>query len=288
MRRSWTRAKILVLARRWNERTGFPPIASEWIFSCEDHPANNTVRGHFGSWNAMIVAAGLTPRPAHNPGRADWSRERVVAACRLFAERNERTPRTRDWLKPHPEYPHTHLAIARFGSWNAMLAAAGFLPRGTHPPRKWTEDAIANAFLDFLLREGRWPTVRDCDPSRDRRIPNRGTVYGVFGTWSAAKRYAGWDPDAKLRPVPRERVCAGCNGDYDSYTTGCGVCWGRRAKRTKYHADPVYREREKRARVERRRLSKSGAGVDGIGLIERSGTVLPAASGPATSIERAA
>lgn len=204
----------------WVDTHGELPKAIEWQRAGYTHPSQTYVRHLFGSWNGLIEAAGYTPRAANNPGRGDWPAKRVVEACRLFFERNGRTPRTRDWLLPHPDYPHTDLARNRFGSWNGMLLASGFEPRGKHPPRVWSREKVADAFLDFLGREGRWPTVRDCDSGCIASgMPHRATVYKLFGRWSAAKKFAGWNGF---------RRCSGCGCGMSVYASGCRQCHARR------------------------------------------------------------
>lgn len=126
-------------------------------------------------------------------------------------------------------------------------------------------------------------------------VPNRFPWGWEKGAHSCGlgMRETGTDgPQAAKKPTaPQEGSCAGCGCHFDSATRGCRTCIGRKSKRKRYQEDPVYRVEHIRQRGERakraRKLAKSGAGVDG--RVDRgAGSLLPAASGPATSIEREA
>ena len=230
----WTRDAVLRSARDWAEIHGQAPRAREWSKAGYGHPSHNLVRLMFGSWNEMVVAAGFRPRPNHNPGNAAWTRETILAAVRLFVERNGRPPRGREWLLPHVDYPHRDVVTNRFGSWNTMLAEAGFEPLGKHPPRAWTRDQVAAAFLDFLVREGRWPTTRDCDRSRDGGLPSKYIIYALFDSLGAAKRFSGWvDPSRRRGSYA---TCSGCGCSRDNFTIGCRTCGKRRRARAARNA----------------------------------------------------
>lgn len=58
----------------------------------------------------------------------------------------------------------------------------------------------------------------------------------------------------------RERLtlpsgCVGCGCSLDSHTRGCPRCWDRHNRRHRW-ADPVYREKQNRARRKRRRRER--------------------------------
>jgi len=58
----WSRAQIIECAREWAATHGRPPRTTDWQFACsgaDDHrPATPTVYRLFGSWTAMVDAAG--------------------------------------------------------------------------------------------------------------------------------------------------------------------------------------------------------------------------------------
>src|SRR4051812_4956413 len=89
------------------------------------------------------VARPPRPRRLRRSGGGEWTRERIVAALRAWAEELGRAPRSYDWSpvtaraggfplagaekweREHPRWPHHALVRARFGSWRAALEAAG-------------------------------------------------------------------------------------------------------------------------------------------------------------------
>lgn len=58
----FTRDRIVEILQAEAERLGRPPGANEWRDAGEGRPTERLVRKVFGSWNAAIEAAGLTPR----------------------------------------------------------------------------------------------------------------------------------------------------------------------------------------------------------------------------------
>lgn len=84
----------------------------------------------WGSWNAAIKAAGLTPAPT---GRvAHHTTDSCVAAVRALASHIGKRPSrddwdaNREWLRAEG-FPTSHDTLARLmGSWSNALRAAGF------------------------------------------------------------------------------------------------------------------------------------------------------------------
>jgi DNA-directed RNA polymerase subunit RPC12/RpoP len=163
-----------------------------------------------------------------------WPPQAIVDACVAWTRERGKTPRAKDWKAATPTQPSYTTVERVFGSWNGMLRAAGLFGRehGTH---QWTQDDIANAMLDHLTRTGEWPQYRDWTGGcGDGSRPNTSTVIEQFGTWRAAKLYAGWDPDAASRVLPRtDCVECGRRLDEDDYTIGCNACWHRRHARAR-------------------------------------------------------
>lgn len=129
-----------------------------------------------------------------------WTRELVLDAIRAWAEEHDgRPPRARDWHYAGYGHPCEHTVYALFGSWSEAIRGAGFEPR----PLLWSKDRIAEAMLDFLAANGRWPTMRDWLRKDRGAYPHTNTVLYLFGTWSAAKEYAGCaEPKRTGRAAP--------------------------------------------------------------------------------------
>lgn len=87
VRREWNRGEIIAAILYWNIKYGRPPSAADWNVAERrgNHEARlarfydgwwphvNTVRHHFGSWNAAIKAAGFEPLSV---GHKSWERGR--------------------------------------------------------------------------------------------------------------------------------------------------------------------------------------------------------------------
>lgn len=231
--RYWTPEWIIDACHEWVSLYGQPPKASQW----EGHgnrrfPCMTTVQAKFGTWSAMLAAAGYTPRDKKTATLV-WTPDMILAACKGWAQQNGRPPAASDWRLVGSYHPSTKTVLRRFGSWNAMIAAAGFEPRNEGAVCHWTKDAIAMAMLDWLGRTGDWPSCRAWRVPRPNVNPAHSTVFRTFGSWNAAKRYAGWDGstrrERRLRVV--EAKCVGCGCDLDTFVIGCRSCMDRRRTR---------------------------------------------------------
>lgn len=78
----------------------------------------------------IVCDTGLVARAP----RMTWTRESALEAVRSFAERNGYQPVSRE-AGTWNGLPHYPTARRLFGSWNGMIAAAGFEP---YPPRSST------------------------------------------------------------------------------------------------------------------------------------------------------
>jgi hypothetical protein len=89
---TWTRDTIIAAAHTWANNTGGPPTSKQWKNGTADHPAQSTVSKVFGSWNAMIEAAGWTPRPNNWHRQVKFSRDEIVHEIFEFRVANGRLP----------------------------------------------------------------------------------------------------------------------------------------------------------------------------------------------------
>lgn len=247
--RYWTTEWIIDACQEWERLHGVPPRGEDWERN-PGWPSKTVCRIRFGSWNAMIEAAGFQPRDSSMASLV-WTREATIEACQRWAAEHGRPPVAKEWVKAVPERPLTRSVLVRFGTWNQMIEASGFEPRPAHSPARWTRDMVADAMLDWLLAHGKWPTRREWSRGHGGRYPCVRTVDRLFGRWNLAKTYAGWDPLASSRPAPRSVECSGCGGELDNVTAGCDACNDRMRKRALWANDADYREQQKQARRER-------------------------------------
>jgi DNA invertase Pin-like site-specific DNA recombinase len=55
--RQWKNDEIIAAIRAWADEHGRPPTWDEWCRAAPEHPTTQTVRKHFGSWQAALAAA---------------------------------------------------------------------------------------------------------------------------------------------------------------------------------------------------------------------------------------
>jgi cytosine/adenosine deaminase-related metal-dependent hydrolase len=113
----WSDDELLDALRAFADEESRPPTAVE-ANARKGFPSAQTFVEHFGSWNAALDTAGLTPR---NRRRTD---EELLADLRKFADEHGTVPsaaavREQENMATPPTYRN------RFGSWNEALDAAG-------------------------------------------------------------------------------------------------------------------------------------------------------------------
>jgi hypothetical protein len=195
--RLWSQKEVIDVAQQWARLHGRAPRCVEWrrVAGDASRPTDALVIELFGSWNAMLAAAGLPI--AHRA----WSREQTLAALATWIGMHGQPPTASDWAHSHngqATHPSASWVHECFGSWNAMLAAGGVQPRF----RFWTEPEILAVCADFERRVGRPIRARDFhDPHHG--LPSINTVRRKIGDTSVLRRAlrsssaAGSDPRAR-------------------------------------------------------------------------------------------
>ena len=183
--------EIVDALRAHARRRGVSTLSSEW----DGHPDRNVIAQRFGSWNAALAAAGLSPRRV----RRDWSEQEILDGLRRFAADHGRPPRASDRVGLLERYPSPALAITRFGSWSAALAAAGLQP-GNPPPLNHRRiiDAL-RAYHDQHARSPSSSTWRD-----HRLSPSAKAIIRHCGSWAAALELAGLPACVRARQAPSD------------------------------------------------------------------------------------
>lgn len=87
-----------------------------------DYPNFSTVQNYFGTWNKAIEASGFNLNTY-----CIWNIKTIIECIRKFQNENQRIPNARDF-KNNPNYPGKTTVASYFGTWNAAIEAAGFIP----------------------------------------------------------------------------------------------------------------------------------------------------------------
>jgi Homing endonuclease associated repeat len=114
--------EVVAALRRDARRLGRPPRQSEWSTADPTRPDSSAVARRFGSWNAGLRAAGLTPV------RRRWEGDDIVAALRDWTAENGQPPLSGDWRQASAEHPSSSAVRRHFGSWQAAIEAAAPTP----------------------------------------------------------------------------------------------------------------------------------------------------------------
>ena len=159
-RARFTEEELLAAVRRWAERYGGPPRASDWEpsrarlagrplqierFRAGDWPSAGMLRRRFGSFNAALRAAGFEPRTA--PSRTATQLTSPVEVLRAIVEWNRRygvPPTQSDWDTSRAarsgqewrivrnqagDWPSFNTVRRHFGTMSRAVQAAGLEAR---------------------------------------------------------------------------------------------------------------------------------------------------------------
>lgn len=108
----------------WKGWTAGPD--SPWVREFPRWPSANSVRTHFGSWNAALAEAGL---PLRRHPR--WTRDEILGALARWARDHDGAPPRYADLRAARDrmlWPDPKTVASAFGSWSEALAAAGLGP----------------------------------------------------------------------------------------------------------------------------------------------------------------
>ena len=158
----------------------------EAIAPARGWPSAGAIRRRFGSWNAAVRAAGLTPNTVEH-----WTRDTILDALRRLERELGRQPTYDDVRHPASGYPGGHIVSRRFGSWAAACQELGWAP-----PRQLRRD---HELLDALRSAaaesgGRFIASSDyATISSAHRWPATATIIRRFGSWQGALRAAQLD-----------------------------------------------------------------------------------------------
>lgn len=170
----------------FKESRGRPPIRDD-IDECPWGSAS-TIESVFGSWNAGLEAAGITPV------RKRLSTDELIVELERLASTLGRTPRMCD-MREVGRYSRS-VYRRRFGSWNDALAAAGLEPNSRN---NLSSEQLLQELERVASTLGEPPTKDEFD--RTGRFCSA-TYVNRFGSWNAALEAVGCKPSRVYNPCP--------------------------------------------------------------------------------------
>lgn len=194
-RRLWTREIILKEIRK-RAGQGLPLKA---IYKL-DRALNSAAQRHFGGWYKAIEAAGIdveTPRT--------WNCVRLIATLQARHARGTSTTSTATDDSGFRSAVYKH-----FDGWSQLREEAGI----SHPPRReWTQALVIQEIQAWH------PDSQSRDDASQRCCSLRYNAIRHFGSWQAALRAAGIQPDRR-RWSP-ERVLLAIRSWHQRSPSGC-------------------------------------------------------------------
>ena len=160
---------------------GRTPLSTE-LTSRKDMPDRHVYLTRFGSWEAALELAGLSP------GKVTYSRDDLLRHLRELYDELGHSPSSPEMLAAKGR-PSPAVFIRQFGSWNAALSEAGLGPTGWH---RYTEEELLGHLRELGKELGRTPTTTDMKRAKDR--PSITAYQHAFGSWTAALERCGFQP----------------------------------------------------------------------------------------------
>lgn len=118
------------------------------------------------------------------PTTPGWTTARAGHTVQMWTRQHGRPPTYRDGQRD-PRLPTPSTADRLFGSWRAMLEAAGCpSPYAGRRLARWSKDEGRRVIRAFVRRTGRWPSRQDM--ITEPNLPSPATCGRLFGTQSAA------------------------------------------------------------------------------------------------------
>lgn len=129
---------------------------------------------------------------------ATWSRQAVIAAAQEWHRRYGVAPTAQNWVRSASWHPAASGVFRQFGSWNEMVAAAGFEPRKKGGQRMYDREFVKTALFEWMFAHGRLPTGREWRRPEPGR-PTQQQVIKLFGSWNAGLVWCGYVPVKSYR-----------------------------------------------------------------------------------------
>lgn len=188
-----SRRNIISSVQRIAKEAGRTPTMSEFL----DKHRGTTQRHHiykiFGSWNALLVEAGLPVNKRRGPNNPNTSTEGLIRQVKALANKLGKTP-TKKEFNDCPETASSETAVSHFGSWNKFLREAGLTINQSMSMN--TTDELLVAQVRMLAKELE-RTPRYLEFSKDSRTVACSVIKKRFGSWGSFLEFAGLEVTQK-------------------------------------------------------------------------------------------
>jgi len=115
---------MLEALHAWTRKHGRLPTTYDWERQGKGRPTASRVWRTFRSWTDFLAAAGYEYKPP--PSMRRWSKTQIKIALFEWRYEHDRLPTTTDWEKSTEDHPSRTTVIAKFGSWERFMKAAGY------------------------------------------------------------------------------------------------------------------------------------------------------------------
>jgi hypothetical protein len=125
--RTWSRDDILRALSAWIAANNTPPTMADWNRPIRHRlfPTPGCVADCFGSWNAMLIAAGV------KPNRRYWTPQDIVAVCAAFEDLHGRQVRAEELNSPGNGLPSVGAVKRHIGNHQGLLDAINAMRSAT-------------------------------------------------------------------------------------------------------------------------------------------------------------
>lgn len=178
---------------RFNDENGRPPKAKD-LEGNKKYPSRKTYEKYFGSFSEALIQAGFSiignrskPLPK---GMNQFTKEEIKRCMDEFVRNYNRVPSLKEF-ESIPNYPIRSDFRRLFGGYNNALKEFGY---NVHCVIQYTDKELKDAFLSFVDKHGRVPTIYEFNNSE---YPSFWCYQKRFGSWTNAIKQYGFNPTGR-------------------------------------------------------------------------------------------
>lgn len=188
--------ELIAIIKTFIDKNGFFPSSEYWDknSSTLKLPSLHTYQKHFGSWHSIkkIIGWNQSLYVQNEDGvyvnKYNDKKEIIAAFCNYYKEYNK-VPTLKRFCE-YLKFDISHHIRKQFGNYKNFVIECGYSPI---TKRKYTDEELDAAFLNFVKENGRVPTVRE----KILGITSVKPYINRFGSWYEACLHYGYAPNLR-------------------------------------------------------------------------------------------
>ena len=183
VRYRYSNTELFEALRRITTDLGRSPQVTD-AMEYDDFPSLQVYYDRFDSWENAQERAGIEPPPSR-----EYTDDELLVALREFAGNLGRAPSMEE-MQANEDTPGPTVYKDHFGTWNEALREADLDPVRQ---ARYTDEELLDALCELAAMLDKTPTMKEMQEHEG--FPSSGVYQNQFGSWNAAVRKAGLEPN---------------------------------------------------------------------------------------------